>query len=115
MPAKKRHVPAAECRLLRRVLERRLVSVGWPAPPRQNSRGIDVGKIGPERLAIAIHQRVRQGYPRSYHDGADAEQHQAVGACAADGQPVTRSQPLPDMSHFAAEFCECCATLNAAL
>jgi len=44
-----------------------------------------------------------------------SEQDQAVAADTRGGQPLSGSQALPDMSHFAAEFYECCATLAGGL
>ena len=115
MPAVERHLAAAEYGRLRSMLERRHVGLRRPALPGQRASGIDVGKVGADRLAVAVDQAVRHRDPAGHRDDANAEQDQAVAACTRGGQPLAGSQPLPDMSHFAAEFYECCANLASAL
>jgi hypothetical protein len=94
-------------------VERRLIGFSGPALTGHGARGVDAGKVGAERLAVAIDQAVRQADPAGHGDRHDGKQDQAVAAGARGGEPLAGSQPLPDMSHFAAEFYECCATLPA--
>ena len=94
VPAIERHVAAAENRLLRRVLQRRLIGVRRPALPGQRARGIDVGKVGAERLAVAVDQPVRDRDPAGKSERAEHEQDQAVAARARRRQPVAGSQTL---------------------
>jgi hypothetical protein len=53
--------------------------------------GIDVGKIGADRLAVAIDQAVRDGDPAGHGDRAEAKQDQAVAAGARSRQPIAGS------------------------
>jgi hypothetical protein len=115
VPAVERHRAAAEYGLFRGMLARGLIGFRGAALPGQRAGGVDVGKIGAERLAVAIDQAVRSGDPAGPRDGAESEQDQAVAADTRGGQPLSGSQALPDMSHFAAEFYECCATLVGGL
>ena len=110
-PAVERHLAAAEHGLLRGMLERRLIGFRGPALPGQRAGGVDIGKIGANRLAIAIDQAIRGRDPSGERDGAEPEQDQAIAARTRGGQPLAGSKPLPDMSHFAAEFYEYCANL----
>jgi len=50
-----------------------------------------------------------------HRDNGDAEQDQAVATQPRSRQPVAGAQALPEMSHFAAEFYECCAILAGRL
>jgi hypothetical protein len=111
MPAIEWHLATAEDGLLGGMLQRRLIRRRRPALPGQGACGVDVGKIGAERLAVAIDQPVRKRDPAGDRNHADAEQDQAVAARPRRRKPGAGSQSLPDMSHFAAEFYECCANL----
>ncbi len=59
MPAEERHVAAFEHGYLGGVLEWRIVSVRRTAGQRQHAGSIDVGKIGSDRLAVAVDHVVR--------------------------------------------------------
>ena len=109
VPPEERHLAAAKRSLLRPMLEGRLIGGLRASLPGQRPSRVHVGKIGAERLAVAIDQAVRHHDPARKHDDADPEQQQAVVAGTHRRQPYAGSQPLPDMSHFAAEFYECCA------
>ena len=75
--------------------------------------GVDVGKVGADRLAVAVDQAVGQRDPAGHRDHAKAEQDQAVDADPLRRQPSAGPQtlprrcfkgPLPEMSHLAAEL-----------
>ena len=104
VPAEERHLAPAEGRFLRGVLKCGIVGIGGLALPGQLTRGIDVGEIGADRLAVAVDQAVRNGDPAGERDGRDRKQDQAVAAGARGRQPVAGSNALPDMSHLGAEF-----------
>ena len=104
MPAEERHLTPAEGRLLRRMLKRGIVGIGRLALPGQFARGIDVGEVGADGLAVAVDQSVGNGDPARHCDDGDGEQDQAIAARARGRQPVAGSNALPDMSHFGAEF-----------
>ena len=104
MPAEERHLAAAEDGFFRGMLERRLIGVRRPPLPGQLPRGIDVGEIGSDRLAIAIDQPVGGGDPAGEDERADGKHDQAVAADARGGQPFAGTEPLPDICHFAAEL-----------
>ena len=112
VPAVERHLAAAEHGFLGGMLARRLVGLRGPALPDQRAGGIDVGEIGADGLAVAIDQAVRQDDPADRRNRGYAEQDQAIAARARGGQPLAGSKSLPDMSHFAAEFYEYCATVT---
>jgi hypothetical protein len=57
---------------------------------------------------------LRHRDPAGQREDAEAEQDQAVAAGAGGGQSSVGLQPLPDMSHFAAEIYEYCAALTGA-
>ena len=104
VPAEERHLASAEGRLLGGVLKRGIVGVGRLALPGQLARGIDVGEVGADRLAVAVDQAVRDRDPSGHGDDRDRKQDQAVAAGALGREPVAGSNALPDMSHFGAEF-----------
>ena len=72
---------------------------------------VKAGEIGADRLAVKVGEAVRQHDPADRRNRAYAEQNEAIAARAPGGQPLAGSKPLPDMSHFAAEFYEYCANL----
>ncbi len=115
VPAIERHLAAAEDCFLCRMLERGGVGLRRAALPGQCACRIYVGKIGADRLAVAADQPVGSHDPSGEYQDREAEQDQAVGAHARHRQPCAgsqaRSEALPDMSHFTAEFCEYCAVL----
>ena len=76
---------------------------------RKQRRHRDVGKVGAVRLAVAVDQAVGDGDPARYREAAEGEQDQAMAPRRRGCQPSAGSQPLPEMSHFAAEFYESCA------
>jgi hypothetical protein len=115
MPAVERHVAAAEHRLLGGVLKCRIVGADRSARPGQSARGVGIGKVGADRLAVAIDQAVRQRDPANYGNRADPEQDQAVASRTRRRQPFAGADSLPERSHFDAEFYECCATVAAGL
>jgi hypothetical protein len=86
------------------MLERGDIGVRGTALPGQRACRIDVGKIGADRLAVAVEQAIRSHDPSGQHQHGQAEQDQAVAAQARRRQPFAGSQPVPDMSHFTAEF-----------
>jgi len=63
MPAIERHLAPAEHGLFGGMLQRRLVGPGGAALPGQAAGGVDVGKVGADRLAVAVDQAVRQRDP----------------------------------------------------
>ena len=115
VPAIERNLAAAKHGGFGGMLQRRLIGVGGPSLPGQRPGGVDIGEVGADRLAVAIDQPVRQRDPADDGDHIGAEQDQAVPARPLGGQPSAGSQALPDMSHFATEFYECCASLGGSL
>ena len=67
VPAVERHLAAVEHRLLGGMLERGRVGLGGAALPGQCACGIDVGKIGADRLAVAVDQAVGSRDPAGEH------------------------------------------------
>jgi hypothetical protein len=104
MPAVERHFAVSEYGLLGGMLQRRFVGVRRAPLPGQGAGGIDVGKIGADRFAVAVDQSVGQRGPADHRRHADAEQDQAIAARTRSAQPVAGSQALSEMSHFATEF-----------
>src|ERR1700712_1809918 len=105
----------AEDLLLADVMRRHVVDIAGPAIEDERPGGVKAGKIGPDGLAVAVDRAVGHGHPDGDRQDAEAEQDQAVAADPRGGQPSPRLQRLPDMSHFAAEMYEYCATLSGAL
>src|SRR5487761_2268474 len=90
-----------------------IVDVSGPAIEDQRTGGVEAGKVGAKRFAVAIDQAVRQYQPADHREDADAEQDQAIAAYTLRREPFAGSQALPEMSHFAAEFYECCVDRNS--
>ena len=61
-------------------------------PPGQRARGIDVGEVGAERLAVAVDQPVGQRDPADEGERTDDQQDQAVAARPLGRQPVAGAQ-----------------------
>jgi len=113
MPAVERHLAAAEHRHFGGMLPRRLIGVGGPAPARSAPRRRrTLEKSVPTGFAVAIDQPVDSAIQPTMAIHIGAEQDQAVAARPFGGQPSAGLQALPDMSHFATEFYECCASLG---
>ena len=105
VPAVERHLAPVENRLLGPMLKLGLIGLGGTALPGQRARGIDIGKVGAERLAVAVDQAVRRGDPAGKGERADDEQDQAVAAHARRCKPLSGMQGfpedvLPEMSQF---------------
>src|SRR5947207_15692281 len=88
-----------------------VVDITGPAIEDERTGRIKAGKIGADRLAIAVDRAVGNSDPPGKGQHREAEQDQTVAAHSRRRQPFAGAQPLQDMSHFTAEFYEYCATL----
>ncbi len=99
VPAVEGHVLPAEQPLLDRVLGCPVVSGVRLTSEGQCASGIDVGKIGAERLVIAIDHSMRERDPGHRADDIGCKENSRVTAQSRRGQPRSGPELAPDGDH----------------